>query len=230
MIITAICDDEPEFLQAMAEVLKTMYPDEIKSTDIYTSPKKLLENDRIYDMVFLDIDIPEMNGLELSNHFSSDTAVVFVTNHEALVFKAYNATDSFGFIRKSKLKDDLQSVMKRFMKIRALQQTIPVKVNEQLLQIRCSSILYIEKQVNSVIIHTPTDSYTVRKTLSEIERQLVPSGFIRTHIGYLVNPDKIRLIEKNCVILQNGTPVPVSRSRRKEVCSEFLKRSVLTDD
>ena len=226
MINTAVCDDEHEFLKTMSQTLKQLYPDEV-SIDTYTFPTELLKENRQFDIIFLDIDMPDMDGFELSKHYK-DTPVVFVTSHEALVFKAYNNTDSFGFIRKSRLSEDLKSVMKRFFEFLSMQKNINVKINGRLISIKCKDIFYIEKQINHIIIHTQSDSYTVRKTLSEIETLNI--GFIRTHIGYLVNPDTIQIIEKNGVILKNGMSVPVSRSQYKHVCEEFMKRSVLSDD
>lgn len=230
MIKTAICDDEPEFIVTMSAELKRLYSDIIIIDSTYTSPEKLLNDNKQYDILFLDIDMPEMDGMELSDRYGKDTEIVFVTNHEALVFKAYNATDSFGFIRKSKLSDDLQSVMRRFLKLKSEQKSITIKINEQLLQIKYCDIFYIEKQINHIIIHTKNNKYTIRKTLSEIETMLSPFEFVRTHIGYLVNLDKIQLIEKKRVILQNSNTVPVSRSHYKNVCSEFMKRSALMNE
>lgn len=226
MINTAICDDEQDFVKTMSGILKILYPDEMNIT-AYTSPIKLLNENKKFDIIFLDIDMPEMNGFELSKYYK-DTVIVFVTSHEALVFTAYNNTDSFGFIRKNKLNDDLKSVMKRFFQFISVQKSITVKVNDRFISIKCKDILYIEKQINHIIIHTDNGSYTVRKTLAEMESQNI--GFIRTHIGYLVNPDTIHIIEKNRVILKNGMSVPVSRNKYKGVCEEFIKRSALSVD
>ena len=124
----------------------------------------------------------------------------------------------------------MQSVMRRFLKLKSEQKSITIKINEQLLQIKCCDIFYIEKQINHIIIHTQNNKYTVRKTLSQIETMLVPMGFVRTHIGFLVNLDTVQLIEKSRVILKNGTAVPVSRSHYKNVCGEFMKRSALMNE
>ena len=73
MIKTAICDDEPEFILTMSAELKRLYSDIIIIDSTYTSPEKLLNDNKQYDILFLDIDMPEMDGMELSDRYGKDT-------------------------------------------------------------------------------------------------------------------------------------------------------------
>lgn len=231
MLKIAICDDEIEFAGVLSQILKNFYVNQIREIFIFDSPQKLIVSKENYDIIFLDIDMPVMNGIELSKKYmKTKTEIIFVTNKEALVFEAYNSTESFGFIRKNQLKQDLFRVMQRYFKLKKSEYTLKIKFEQKLIALNNTDVIYIEKQVNSVIIHTAKKNYKIRKTLSELESELEKYGFVRTHIGYLINLDYIDLIEKNQVILKNKETVPISRNRYKFVCDAFIKRSILFND
>ncbi len=221
----AVCDDEIQFIEKIAILIKKQFQGDIERLDTFTGSKELLAADTDYDLIFLDIDMPELDGISTAKYYEKNSAVIFVTNQEALVFEAYNSTDSFGFVRKSKLREDFESVFERFQKM-AKTDYLSLKTNDKTLKIKISEIDYIEKIVNSVIYHTSKGNYTERNTLSKLEKTLGEYGFIRTHIGYLVNADHIENISSKDITLSNSEKIPVSRNNLKAVKTEFLKRSV----
>ena len=231
MLKIAICDDEQSFINIMVKLIKKTFSDNIEILDTYTSPIVLLNSGKSYDLLFLDIDMPRLNGIELARHYDkNNTSIIFVTNKEALVFEAYNSTDSVGFIRKGRLTEDFESVIKRFNRSNQLMHFLTVTINSQIYKIRLSDIIYIEKMVNSIIIHTTDKTYTQRNTLAEIEEKLHSHGFIRVHAGYIVNLDHILRISSNEITLSDSGSVPVSRNRLKYVKTEFLKRSAVLNE
>ena len=231
MLKIAICDDEQSFINIMVKLIKKTFSDNIEILDTYTRPIVLLNSGKSYDLLFLDIDMPGLNGIKLARHYDkSNTSIIFVTNKEALVFEAYNSTDSVGFIRKGRLTEDFESVIKRFNRNNQLMHFLTVTINSQIYKIRLSDIIYIEKMVNSIIIHTTDKTYTQRNTLAEIEEKLHSHGFIRVHAGYIVNLDHILRISSNEITLSHSELVPVSRNRLKYVKTEFLKRSAVLNE
>lgn len=228
MLKIAICDDEFYFNSKFKEIINEALKNRIEKIDTYTNPKRLLKSEEIYDLIFLDIEMPEISGIEVAKHYDrNESSIIFVTNKDNLVFDAYNSTDSFGFIRKSNLEEDLQIVLDRFNKCDFRLAVMPVKNGSKIIKIRYSDITFIEKIVNNVIIHTIKGDFSERSTITEMEKQLGNHGFIRCHVGYLVNLDYVRLIDSNEIELCNSARVPISRSNVKYVKSEFLKRSVM---
>ncbi len=231
MLKIAVCDDEQSFINIMVKLIKKTFSDNIEILDTYTRPIVLLNSGKSYDLLFLDIDMPGLNGIKLARHYDkSNTSIIFVTNKEALVFEAYNSTDSVGFIRKGRLTEDFESVIKRFNRNNQLMHFLTVTINSQIYKIRLSDIIYIEKMVNSIIIHTTDKTYTQRNTLAEMEEKLHSHGFIRVHAGYIVNLDHILQISSNEITLSHSELVPVSRNRLKYVKTEFLKRSAVLNE
>ncbi len=222
----AICDDEAFFINIMADLLLRSCFSQIDLLDKYTEPSELIKKINIYDLIFLDIDMPEMSGLEIAKYCSHfHVPIVFVTNKESLVFEAYNTTNTFGFIRKSHLNYDFIKVMQRFRDNNQRTKYLTVHSYENITEIRLSEIFYIEKQRNSVFIHTENKIYKELNTLTKLEACLTQNGFIRTHIGFIVNIDHIVTINRNQALLTNGEKVPISRNKYEYVCREFLRRN-----
>lgn len=223
----AIVDDELIFAQCFKSEFLKMYKDTVKALDIFFTAERFLESGCKYDVVFLDIDMPGMSGLELAKQYKDITFnIVFVTNRDDLVFEAYNTTNTLGFVRKSKIQEDLPLVIDRLQ--RESQSTIylTVKSGSELIRVRYSEILYVEKLSHNVIIYTTTGEMSMRKPISETEELLKNYGFVRTHIGYIVNMEHIKQINSKEVILANGRAVPISRQNVKPVKDEFLRWSV----
>lgn len=222
----AVCDDDSYFIKKFYNLIISVFNGNSKAIDCYTNPQELVNSNTKYDIIFLDIEMPEINGIELAcNYRRNDTIVVFVTNRESLVFDAYNTTDSFGFIRKSNLKEDFARIIKRLNKESFTLANISVKSGTKVIKIKCSDIIYIEKYINNVIIHTQRGVYSERNTLTELEKTLSKFGFVRCHIGYLVNSDYIHLIDNTEIMLINSEKIPLSRRNIKMVKSMFLRRS-----
>ena len=230
MLRIAICDDEYLFIEMFSDLINKFFA-ETDSIDKYTNPQRLLNSDKVYDIIFLDIDMPEINGIEVAQKYAlMDTFVVFVTNKEALVFDAYNSTNSFGFIRKNKMANDAQSVFNRLKTELLNQRTLSVKNGSVITKVNFSDIIYIEKVVNNVLIHTKEQTYSTRGTIAEFEQILKSSCFVRCHIGFIVNLDYISLITSKDIKLMNSESIPLSRKNIKRVKDEFIKRTVMLSE
>ena len=231
MIRIAICDDDTFFLNYFNRLIVSVFNGASNAIDCYTSPKELMKSSKKYDIIFLDIEMPEINGIELACKYQrNETIIVFVTNRDALVFDAYNTTDTFGFVRKSYLKSDLKNIITRLNNESFTLASIAVKIGKKVIKIKCSEIIYIEKSSNNVIIHTQSGVYSERRTLAELEKLLLQYGFERCHIGYLVNTKYIYLIDNTEILLTNSERIPLSRRNIKRVKSTFIKRSARSSD
>ena len=108
----AIVDDDKNSIRNLSNVLVDSYGDIVESIDEFNSPGLFLSSDLAFDVLFLDIEMPRISGIELSkNHILEGANIVFVTSKESLVFEAYNTTNALGFIRKDNLQKDLAVIM-----------------------------------------------------------------------------------------------------------------------
>lgn len=225
MLKIAIVDDEKIFIKSFVERLGKYIQEGIDELYMFDNSLNFLKSDTIYDLVFLDIDMPGIEGITVAKkRMNTYEKIVFVSNIESLVFRAYNATSAIGFIRKSHLDDDLRDVFKMIKTLKKEKRYITVKKGANLINISCTDIYYFEKQVNDVIIHTVNGEITYRQTIKELEKQLSDCGFIKNHEGYLVNVDYIYCIGTSEIILNNKSKIPISRKNVMRVKEAFLLR------
>lgn len=218
----AICDDD----QSFSEILRTKIEQIFTSEDlkynisIYNNGIGLIDSVSAYDMIFLDVEMPNISGEEIARRIvlsNCKTLVVFVTNHDDFVAPSYKYRP-FGFIRKDKLDIELQETV--FNLKEYLSDSTSVFLFEyqgKTMSVKFHEIVYIEVYGHYTTMHTTTQDFVVFKTLSAIEKQLQNKGFVRTHKSFLVNCDHIFSVEKNNVLLNTGQEIPLSRHRINDV-------------
>ena len=185
-----------------------------------------------FNLIFLDIDMPEKNGLSVAEEtlsINKNTHIIFLSQREDLVFECL-AIHPFGFIRKSNLINDFSLMMNQFYdyylsnndegkKIEFVEKnrTVSFKINE---------IMYISSDKNYQDIVTKDNKIeTIRIPLSTLEDKLKQFGFIRVHKCYIVNQSYIRIISNEEIKLTNDITIPLSKKRKDEVIKEYLAYS-----
>lgn len=227
----AICDDSLNFLPIIKnEVENELSKNKLKyNINIYDNSRKLLEatTQIKYDLLFLDIDMPNLTGIELVQNYLKDQnlCIVFVTNRDDLVFDALKC-QPINFIRKQHLCEELPLVISSFIKrFMITNQFIDFTINKIIKRVKTSDILYIESQKHyiNVVCNKSSESFTTKASISKIESELHSPSFCRIHVGYLVNTWHITQIGNNSVTLDNGVELPVSRYRMEETKMIFHK-------
>lgn len=238
MIRAAICDDEPTILNYLnnhiSNGLKQQGAD--IHIDTFTSGRNLLDAYKAepFDMVFLDIDMPEISGFDVAEKINGigEPLIVFVTSHDELVFSSIRFRP-FRFIRKTYLENELpetlEAVINEVTKRNSGSKfTFQTKTGEVFVDL--SSVEYIEIYGHWLKVcikdDEPLECYG---SLSDFERQLEEYDFVRTHKSYLVNCKFIFVIEKNQVVLDDKTVIPLSRYKVDTAKNKFknLLRSTL---
>lgn len=219
-----IVDDDNNSLERLRNVLVNDYGDIVESVEAYNNPLSFINSKSEFDLLFLDIEMPQMTGIELSkNKLLLGANIVFVTAKESLVFDAYNETNAIGFIRKLHLKEDLSIIMQKLTSKDNSSKAILVKREKGIVKLFYDDILYIENQSNDIVIHTRHGNYSKRYKISDLEKELMDSGFIRCHLGFIVNLRFIEYIGDKDITLEGGERIPISRKRIKLVKEKFLR-------
>ena len=229
-----ICDDEQEvLLQLREKIKKAMSRLELEAD--YT----LLQDSRVLmeqlgknriDILFLDIDMPYHNGMDIAGYINEqqlDIILVFVTSHDALVYKTF-AYKPFAFIRKTCLDEDLTEFSTRIKKeLEQKKSELILTKGTELCRLRINDIVYMESEGNYMNIVTTDNTFKFRETMTSMENELASKGFIRCHKGYLVNPDYIERYKSNSLEIkgaENGVQeIPIGRSYEKEVKRRIIE-------
>lgn len=231
MINVAICDDEEAIVNSYRERIKALF--DYKHIEVkistYTDGNRLIEACRKQEinLVFLDIEMPTISGFEVAetiNKINEDTIIIFVTSEEQLVFRSLRYSP-FRFLRKNyfaaELNEAIISVLDLYMKRNKTQ--LFTSIDGELVVINIRDIKYIESNKHKVTIYSKDKELVSKVKISELEENLKEYGFIRVHIGYLVNMKYIFSVERTDILLADRTRVPMSRHRVEQVKTEFQK-------
>lgn len=219
-----ICDDMQEDLDLISTYIMKCANDlniEIECNS-YMNGKDLLNNinDEL-DVVFLDIDMPKPNGIDIANTLNEkfpELNIVFITNHSNLVFDVIKFRP-LGFVRKNKIEDEMKQALIRVQN-EIYNNSV---VFQNLMVIKMNDILYMESKRHNIEIHTKEKVQTVRATMSEYEQKLKPYGFVRIHKGFIVNMKFICRINGRIVKLDNGIELISGGNYNKNVREAYAK-------
>lgn len=179
-----------------------------------------------FDLVFFDIDMPEMDGITLANRLRAidkDILIVFVTNLGSYALQGY-AVNAFDFLVKSIAKEDVQRTIERAIerKREPDQRKILLKIHGGYQALLVSEIIYVEIRGHDLTFHATSGEFSSKGGLREVEEELSASRFARCNNCFLVNLDFVQAIEKDEVVLPNGR-LPISRNKKKEFVTRFLE-------
>lgn len=228
----AICDDDKLFTDILSEK-----PDEVLSKNnlrynitSFSSGSELITalNKSLYrfDVVFLDVDMPRVNGEEVAEYINSlklSIPIIFVTNHDDFVFSSFKYRP-FGFLRKSHIDSELEEAVIRLYKyLYNSHQYYTFTFHGKLISLPYNKIKYIEAYGHEVIIHTTDTDIRTTKSLSEIEKVLSAYEFIRIHKSFIANTRFVFSVERNNIILTDNSSLPVSRAKSEEIKQAIIK-------
>lgn len=184
------------------------------------------------DLVFLDIEMPQMDGITVAKklrQMSKDVPIIFLTSHIEYALVGYEV-NALRYLTKpmdpEKLREVLLCVLERARQQRIL--WIKTDMGEEKLLIK--DILYMEAQNQNIQICTVNKKYSVRYNLGDYEEELAQDGFFRIHRGFLVSLGHIKNIGKNEVTLDDFTVLPVSRSKEKalkDALFQYVRKEAL---
>jgi DNA-binding LytR/AlgR family response regulator len=220
MLSCLVIDDEPLAVELMKKYIAKIYFLELKGA--FTDPfeaKKLIESHPV-DLLFLDIQMPDINGIEFSKAISSkEIAVIFTTAFSEYAVEGFNV-DAIDYLLKPIEYDRfLKSVYKAkeyidYIHNQELQEGyIFVKSDYQMVKINLKDILYIEGLDDYIKIHLPNKSILTLMTLKTISQKLPSKEFLRVHRSYIVPMSKIENISKSKIkVHEKELPIGVSYS------------------
>lgn len=172
-----------------------------------------------YDVIFLDIEMKIMNGLEAAERIRSrdqQTVIIFITNMIQYAIRGYSV-NALDYVLKPLSYYAFSQSMKKAMNIVSREKDRFMTINTRggIEKITISHIGWIESQGHRLTFHTEGGtSETTVYSMKDIETNLYGDGFRRCNNGCLVNLSKVMAINGNQVIMSDGTALPISRSRK----------------
>ncbi len=237
MYAIAVCDDEPVFVRMICDTVRKLLQQWklAANVDGYDSAGDLLarlEGGICYDALLLDIDMPDMDGIELCRRFRTaqrGMLVVFVSNKEEMVFQTFEV-QPFRFVRKRRLRQEISSTLLAVTQELNRRQDKWLRFHNEtdgtVYSVNIRKLLYIEAQGKYCNLVSEDGNQQVRHQLQIFVDKLEGECFIQVHRSYLVNPHHIYRIDADTVLLDTGATVPISRRRRNQIKEDYFRWSV----
>ncbi len=236
MIKTIIIDDEPLARTIIKDYLSKHEDFTIvqECNDGFEGVKAIQQHQP--ELIFLDIQMPKINGFEMLELIEQPPGVIFTTAFDEYAIKAFD-TLAIDYLLKPFSKDRFDKALQKWKdqrhtveqktKTETLIDTnskqpeenlrVVVKTGTKIRIIPVNDIIYFEADDDYVKIHTPEGSYLKKKTMQHFENVLHPSQFVRVHRSYIVSVPQITKIESNdkenhVVVLKNNARIPLSKT------------------
>ena len=224
MIKTAIVEDEQPAYQTLKEYLERFGKENNVEFSIthYSEGLSFLEECEGYDLVFMDIELPNLNGMDIATKLrEKDTrvALIFVTNMVQYAIRGYSV-DAIDYVLKPIQYNRFYSLMMKVSRVISLNQEkeLVLKTSSGVKKVSLSALLYIQITDHLLIYKTDSEEYEVWGSLANAEKELPGELFCRCNNSTIINLKQVTSFDKECVYLtKKKIAVTVSRSRRKGV-------------
>ena len=248
MIRCVLIDDESNSLEMMEWLMKTYCP-QVKIEAMCNAADKGIEAIRQYkpDVVFLDIEMPHMNGFDLLEQFDKlFFDVVFCTAYDQFAIKAFRYS-ALNYLLKPVDPEDLKETIRRLEEKKSTPsagtnriiaaeykqsakptvQRIALTTGDGMIFVSTSEIIYCQAESNyTAVMLEGGKKILVSKVLKEIDETLSGPDFFRIHNSYLINVNKIKKLVRGdggYIIMDDGANISISRNRRQEFMELFSK-------
>ena len=229
MIKTIIVDDDELCISVIEDMIDQLEEFSCVGTfqnalDAYT----FINNNQV-DVLFLDVEMPKMGGIELLKNLENPPLVVMITSHDEFALESYeyNVTD---FLKKPvEWARFIKTVKKINNKLFGLgaklvenddSEHVFIKTDSKLVQLKFKEILWVEALGNSVRVHTKEEKHTVLTTMKELQAKLPNKDFLRVQRSFIVRLDQIKSIEDNYIII-NDKEIHIGKSYKDELTNSL---------
>lgn len=231
MINCVIIDDEPLAREGLANYVREV--DFLNLGGICENPLELLPliDRQTVDLIFLDIQMPKMNGIEFLKIMQKPPMVVITTAYPSYALEGFQL-NVLDYLLKPITFERFFKAAAKARDYHKLLTGDPAKQDEDYFFIKCGNkyekipfedILYVEGMQNYVNIYTDKGKFVTMLSLKSLEENLDERAFIRVHKSYIVAINKINGIEGNEIFIQTGR-IPISRNYRQEVLEKVVSK------
>lgn len=226
MLKIAVLDDEQIFYESIKKKIYSFYEKLhlVVSVDCYSSGKALMyevDDGKYYDIYLLDIDLPDMSGIDLGRILREKSPycyIVFLTAYPQYAIEGYSAK-AYQYILKDEWEKKLDVTLRNIQKeIQSrMEPSYRITVSTKLEKVPVKDIYYLYKNGKNVVFQTRNGESTIRKTLSEVYEELPEKEFIYVDRSFIVNIEHVMKLKNKEIYMSNGEIISVSKPQLERV-------------
>jgi DNA-binding LytR/AlgR family response regulator len=225
----AICDDNKIFRDQLFARLSLIDFFKDGNYTFYENGSALvnaLSPSAPFDFVFLDVDMPEMDGIEAGKRIyecSPKTIIIFISNYPQYAIEAFDCNATSYLLKEYSEERFLSTVHKAIEKYKALNAVIPLKTGSGIVNLAPTEIFYVEYTRKYCVYYTEKEVYRVRQPLQDALKPLSPFGFLQIYQCFIINLAKIKEIHSSGVTLTNNVELPIRRGFSGDVIKAYVR-------
>ncbi|MFV0466052.1 MAG: LytR/AlgR family response regulator transcription factor [Lachnospiraceae bacterium] len=231
MFQIAICDDDSYFAAQLENLILTSYPRGELEVEVYLSAESLLKNmktENQYDLIFLDIEMLGINGVEAGLRIRNElrietTQIVYVSAREDYYKQLFEVRPNNFLLKPVKTKKVIEEIEKAKRLTDKFSRTFSYKKSYTTYKVKISDILYFESSDKKIRIVTVHGDDTFYDRLTNVCQKLQGTSFLQIHKSYFVNLTHVRTFRYEQLIMTNSDVLAISQSKRKEVRAKQLE-------
>jgi DNA-binding LytR/AlgR family response regulator len=232
-----IIDDESHAIETLKKYAKDSGQLEIIGTSQNPlDAVKFINESKDIDITFLDIDMPEISGLDVADLIYQNTAIIFTTGHAGYAVQGFEKNISDFMLKPISFSRFMKSLTKVITQLeKKIQEEVKNDtyffvnpgIKGKMLKINFNDVEFIEGLNNYIVIHTPPNNHIVYLTMKEMEAGLPSEIFIRIHKSYIVNINKVTLMEGNKIMI-NKMVFPIGSSYKDRLLKKINNNIIKT--
>ncbi len=226
----AVCDDEQDQIEYLSGIIyvwasKSRHVAEVKH---YTSAKAFLfdySEEKDFDILLLDVEMPEMNGVELAKAVRKENStiqIVFITGYYEYFGDGFDVSALHYLIKPADEKKLLPVLDRAVGNLNYRQRMVLLTSSDGDIKLSLADICYVESENVHVAVHTVSGIYRSRIPLAKLAEQL-DETFIKVHRSYIVGLKYVKKISRTDITMTNGELVPISRGMYNKVHAALIK-------
>lgn len=229
MLLLAVCDDRPmecvDLARQIEQMLKQSAVDHVIKK--YFSGQELLCSKETFDMIFLDIKMPGLSGMELAKKIreqGKQSLIIFITSASEYVFEAFEV-EAFQYLVKPIQYRKLENVLEKALKKIQTDENagfLLVSADRQTRKVLLKDIMYIESVGRIAKIHFRDGTLETYEQIGVLEDKLSEKAFFRCHKCFLVNLDSVDAFHKTEITLENGETIMLAKRRYEDFQKAIL--------
>lgn len=234
MLKVAICEDEEIQYRIIEKYLKKWAIKENILLNIFYYKNAesflfLFSENQDYDIIFLDIKMEKMDGIELSKKIrclDEEVAIVFITGSSENILSGYSVA-AINYlikpIKEEEINESLNRIYKKLKYGKERKSYLNVLSEKENIKIKYDEIKYFVIYSHYINIETLNKKIIYKKKISDLEKELSEEQFVRLHRSYIVNLHYVKSVGKDYVLMDDNAVIPVSRGKKEKIIEAFVK-------